>query len=249
MMDSYTAFAKVYDEFMDNIDYDAWGAFLVEKLRENDINDGFVLDLGCGTGTITSYLAEHGYDMTGVDGSSDMLQAALEQRDKTGADILYLCQDMREFELYGTMRAIVSTCDCINYILEDEELAHIFDLVHNYLDPNGIFIFDFTTTRKYEKIGEACIAETRENGSFIWENFYDEAEKINEYQLTLFIREEGDLYRKYEEYHEQKAYGADEIKEMLKNARFEIISENDDYTQRKATDDSERIVVTARCLK
>ena len=112
---------------------------------------------------------------------------------------------MREFELYGTVRAVVSVCDSLNYILEDEELVKVFRLVNNYLDPGGIFLFDLNTIDKYRKIGDTTIAENREEGSFIWDNYYDEDENINEYQLTIFLREgDGDLYRKYEEVHYQR---------------------------------------------
>ncbi len=248
-MNTYTAFATVYDEFMDNVDYDAWGGFIIKKLKENGINEGLVLDLGCGTGKITRYLAASGYDMTGIDASERMLQIASGHRVKAANDILYLCQDMREFELYGTMRAIISTCDSINYILEEKELKKVFGLVHNYLDPDGIFIFDFSTEYKYLSIGDACIAENRENGSFIWENFYDETELINEYRLTLFIPEKSGLYRKYEELHIQRAYTREMMQRLLLEAGFEILSINNGYSDEKPRKDSERILITALCVK
>ena len=120
---------------------------------------------------------------------------------------------MREFELYGTVRAAVSVCDSVNYITEPEELLQVFRLVNNYLDPGGIFLFDLNTLYKYEKIlGESVIAENRDEGSFIWENWYDPEDRINEYDLTLFIREEKDLYRKYQETHFQRAYSIEEIR-------------------------------------
>ena len=97
------------------------------------------MDLGCGTGTMTEKLADYGYDMIGVDNSEDMLELAMEKRMESGKDILYLLQDMREFELYGTVRAIVSVCDSVNYITEPEELEEVFRLVNNYLDPKGVF--------------------------------------------------------------------------------------------------------------
>ena len=109
-----------------------------------------------------------------------MLEIAMEKKDASGLNILYLLQDMREFELYGTVRAIVSVCDSMNYILEEEDLLQVFRLVNNYLDPGGMFIFDLNTTKKYRDMGETTIAENREEASFIWENYFDEEEKINE---------------------------------------------------------------------
>ncbi len=245
-MDEYTALAAVYDEFMDNVDYAAWSERIKEILNEHGIRDGLVLDLGCGTGRLTELMAAKGYDMTGIDASEEMLQQALLRRDESGADILYLQQDMREFELYGTMRAIISTCDCVNYITEPEELRQVFRLVNNYLDPGGIFVFDFNTKAKYADIGDACIAENREDASFIWENMYDAESGLNEYQLTLFLPADNGLYRKYEEYHVQRGYDLKEIKKLLEDAGMTFLTACDGYTGRSADDASERIVVTAR---
>ena len=158
---------------------------------------------------MTELLAEAGFDMIGVDNSEDMLELAMEKRLVSGHDILYLLQDMQEFELYGTVGAIVSVCDSINYITDEEELLEVFRLANNYLDPHGIFLFDFNTEYKYREIlGDNTFAEEREECSFIWENYYDPEEEINEYELTLFVREEEDpeLYRRYQETHFQKAY-------------------------------------------
>ena len=174
-MDSYTSFAKVYDLFMDNIPYEKWCKYVLEILNKYGITDGIVLDLGCGTGTFTELLALAGYDMIGIDNSEEMLNIATEKRVQSGLDILYLLQDMREFELYGTVRAIISICDSINYVLNYEELVKVFSLVNNYLDPDGIFIFDFNTKYKYkELLGDTTIAENREKSSFIWDNYYFE---------------------------------------------------------------------------
>ena len=197
-MDAYTSFAEVYDMFMDNIPYEDWCGYLTSLLKEYGINDGLVLDLGCGTGTLTELLAKEGYDMIGVDVSEDMLQEAIEKRAESGLPILYLLQDMREFELYGTVRAVVSICDSLNYILDYDDLAHVFSLVNNYLDPEGVFIFDLNTPYKYrELIGDATIAENREDASFIWENTWYEREQVNEYDLTIFARTNGEYYQKF----------------------------------------------------
>jgi ubiquinone/menaquinone biosynthesis C-methylase UbiE len=245
-MDEYTALASIYDEFMDNIDYEAWGERIAGILSQEGIADGLVLDLGCGTGIITEFLAKKGYDMTGVDCSEEMLQKAMDKKNKSGADILYLLQDMREFELYGTMRAIVSTCDSLNYIIEPEELLEVFRLVNNYLDPGGIFVFDFNTKKKYADIGNTSISETRDSASFIWENFYNRDDYINEYQLTIFLPVENDLYKKYEEYHVQRGYDLEEIKELLKRAGLVFERAYDGYSDECAHENSDRIVVVAR---
>ena len=247
-MDAYTSFAEVYDTFMDNVPYEEWAEYLAELLQEYDIEDGLVLDLGCGTGSLTEILATKGYDMIGADGSAEMLEIAMEKKAQSGHDILYLLQDMREFELYGTVRAVVSVCDCVNYITDEKELEQVFRLVNNYLDPEGIFIFDFNTEYKYKEIlGEQTIAEDREDCSFIWDNYYYEDESMNEYELTLFIKEQdSNLYRKYQEMHYQKAYTLDAMRELIEWSGLEFVTAYDAYTRKAPTETSERICVVAR---
>ena len=286
-MEAYTSFAQVYDLFMDNVPYEEWSKYLIALLKEEKIEDGLVLDLGCGTGKMTRLLAAAGYDMIGIDCSEDMLEIAgehlchnssveseqvwdvdekgelsqevliqeedlvesdkMQQDEENAAGILYLLQDMREFELYGTVRAIISICDSMNYILEEEDLLQVFKLVNNYLDPKGIFIFDMNTRYKYaDLLGETTITENREEGSFIWENYFDEEEDINQYDLTLFIREEGDLYRKYEETHYQRVYDLDTVKNLLEEAGMEFVTAYDAFTKNPVREDSERIYIIAR---
>ena len=246
-MDAYGSFAMVYDLFMDNVDYDGWSDYLRKLLRRYGVEDGLIMELGCRTGSMTERLAEAGFDMIGVDCSGEMLEIAQEKKCESGLDILYLEQDMREFELYGTVRAVVSVCDSLNYILEDEELVKVFRLVNNYLDPGGIFLFDLNTIDKYRKIGDTTIAENREEGSFIWDNYYDEDENINEYQLTIFLREgDGDLYRKYEEAHYQRGYELERIKELLKEAGLEFLDAFEAFTEHAPDGASERIYIAAR---
>lgn len=246
-MEAYESFAEVYDLFMDNIPYKEWSQYVGSLLKEHGIEDGLLLDLGCGTGSLTELLADQGYDMIGVDNSEDMLQIAMEKKAESGKDILYLLQDMREFELYGTVRAVLSICDCMNYILESKDLIQIFSLVNNYLDPEGIFIFDLNTAYKYETmLGDSTIAEDREECSFIWDNYYDRKTRINEYGLSLFIREEDNLYRKYTEYHYQRSYSIEEIKEAITKAGMEFVTAYDAFTREPAKETSERIYIIAR---
>ena len=206
-----------------------------------------VLDLGCGTGTITELLYEKGYDMIGVDSSEEMLQIALDKKFETGSDILYLCQDMRELDLYSTVGTVVSVCDSLNYLLMDEDVLQTFHLVNNYLFPGGIFIFDFNTIYKYEEvIGDATIAENREDCSFIWENFYSCEDHINEYDVTVFERQEDDLYRRFTETHYQRGYTLEEMKTFLEKAGLIFVTALDEKTHKAPTETSERIYVIAR---
>lgn len=251
-MASYESFARVYDMFMDNIPYEEWEQYLSGLLRERGICGGLVLELGCGTGTMTELLAADGYDMIGVDNSPDMLDIAMEKRDKSGRDILYLMQDMREFELYGTVRAIVCVCDSINYILEEDDLLQVFMLANNYLDPGGCFIFDMNTVHKYRDVmGQATIAENRPEGSFIWDNYFDEEEMVNCYEMTFFIPEDSEgLFRRYEEEHIQRAYEIGEIRDLLGRAGLKLEAVYDAFTKEPPRPDSERVYFIAReCMK
>ncbi len=261
-MENYTDFAKVYDLFMDNVPYEQWGTLLrselerfqVGKLPLEDENlkqeQNTVVDLGCGTGIMTGILADAGYDMIGIDLSEEMLEEA---RKRTGdKDILYLCQDMREFELFGTVGAVVCICDSLNYLTESEDVLQTFRLVNNYLFPGGVFLFDFNTVYKYrDVIGDTVIAENREEASFIWENSYYEEEQINECDLTLFIREgNGNSYRKCTETHVQRGYTPEAIRDLLEKAGLEFVEMRDSDTGEAVTEETERVFCIAReCTK
>ncbi len=248
---AYSSFAKVYDLFMSEIPYEEWHSCVKELLRAEGICDGLVLELGCGTGTFTELLAADGYDMIGVDNSVEMLEIAAQKKEVSGADILYLCQDMREFELYGTVRAVVSVCDSMNYITGEEDLKTVFSLVNNYLDPGGIFLFDLKTVFYFREVmGDCVLADNREEASYIWENYYYEDEQMNEYDLTLFLQEENGLYRKQEESHLQRAYEPDTIRRLLKEAGLKFERAFDADTGGEMRADSERIYIVAReCTK
>lgn len=224
-----------------------------------------ILDLGCGTGTLTELLAGRGYDMIGIDNAQEMLQIAQEKRERSGLPILYLLQDMREFELYGTVGAVISVCDSLNYLLEEADIIKTFRLINNYLYPQGLFIFDFNTVYKYaEVIGDATIAENREECSFIWENYYHEAEEINEYDLTVFVAEkrneagageqlpdEGEQagstrFWRFQEVHYQRGYRLEQMKEYLLQAGLAFVEAIDADTHGEVTGESERVYIVAR---
>ena len=266
MAEAYTDFAAVYDTFMDDTPYGEWCGRLVGLLEkygnagdaENDMNvtsenlrqeRNTILDLGCGTGTLTELLAGRGYDMIGVDSAQEMLQIAMEKRGRSGLDILYLQQDMRSFELYGAVGAVVSVCDSVNYLLTEEDVLRTFRLVCNYLLPGGLFLFDFNTVYKYETvIGDATIAEAREECSFIWDNYYHAAERINEYDLTVFVREDGreDLYRRFRETHYQRGYTLGQMRACLERAGLEFLEASDADTNGEVTGTSGRVCIAAR---
>lgn len=256
----YEDFASVYDELMDETPYEQWCENIVGFMErygvskpERDAGDvleserNLVLDLGCGTGTLTELLYQKGYDMIGVDSSDSMLGIAAAKKEETGSDILYLCQDMRELSLYSTVGTVISVCDCVNYILEEEELVQVFSLVNNYLYPGGIFIFDFNTDYKYrEVVGDTVIAENREDCSFIWENYFDEESGINEYDVTIFVQEEGEHFRRFRETHLQRGYQVEQMCRMVTDAGMQVVAIKDADTGEDVNEYSERVYVVAR---
>ena len=246
-MEAYTGFAEVYDQFMNNVPYERWAEYLRGLFLEYGVRNGLMLELGCGTGTMTEQMAEYGYDMIGVDSSEDMLAEAQEKRMESGHEILYLQQDMREFELYGTVAGVFSVCDSLNYLLEKEDLVTVFRLVNNYLDPKGIFIFDFNTAAEYRNpLRKAPIIETDEDDTMIWENFFDEESGINEHRVLFFLKGEDDRYDKVEEYHEQMAYSLADMKEALAEAGMEFVAAYAAETRNAPTETTPRIYVIAR---
>lgn len=276
-MEAYSDFAYVYDELMDNIPYEQWCDRIEDLIKEYGVSEpvqsdpgensaaeagngqpertedilaserDLVVDLGCGTGTLTSMLRKRGYDMIGVDLSEEMLSVAMEKGQQAEEKILYLQQDMRELELFSTVGTVISVCDSINYILEEEELLEVFNRVNNYLYPGGIFIFDFNTVYKYAQvIGDTTIAENREDCSFIWENYYYPEEEINEYELTVFVQEDGDRFRKFTENHYQRGYTARQMADLVERSGMKVLLVKDSDTDGSVTEETERVYIVAK---
>lgn len=249
-MDSYTSFAALYDLFMEDIPYDEWADWILSVLHAHGIRDGIAADLGCGTGQITRRLARAGYDMIGIDASPQMLEAASEKElpengGPSDPPILYLNQDIRSFELYGTVRAVVCVCDTLNYMLTPADLLSVFRLVNNYLDPGGLFLFDMHTEAFYRSIGDSVIAEDRGCASFIWENEYDPVICENTYRMIFYAEEEDGLYRRMEEEHVTKAYPAELITALLAEAGLKLLAVRDADNGSAPSETSERLQFAA----
>ncbi|MCR5432240.1 MAG: class I SAM-dependent methyltransferase [Lachnospiraceae bacterium] len=242
-MREYSGFAQVYDLFMDNIPYKKWSRYLISLLRAQGVKEGIVAELGCGTGQMTRLLRDAGYDMIGIDMSPDMLGVA--RGKENDESILYLLQDMRSFELYGTVAAIVSVCDSLNYLTEPEDLCKIFKLAKNYLDPGGVMIFDINTKYYYSHVlGNRTVCENRDEGSFIWENEYDKETFINSSYLTIYHKSESDgeeVYERFEEEHMQRGYSIGEVLHYARRAGLTPICTYEAFTKKEPARNSERL--------
>ncbi len=246
----YGAIAHVYDKFnREEIDYSAWADF-IEKSFERFLptKPELVLDLACGTGTMTRELAHRGYEMIGVDASADMLSEAYSNGD--GERILYLNQDMRSFELYGTVGAVVCCLDSLNYLVGDGDLDTTFATVHNYLDPDGLFIFDVNTPYKFEHIYSNNAYVLEDDGVYCgWQNFYDSETKICDFYLSLFEEREDGSYTRSDEHQRERCYDETEIKQTLAKNSFELCGVFSDYAFSPTNDGDHRWFFVAKAKK
>lgn len=244
-MESYKRFASYYDVIMEDVPYEKWVNNILYLCEKYKSVPRLILDLGCGTGIATDIFQKKGYDLIGVDISEEMLSMAREKN----ANILFLNQDMCEFELYGTVDLIYSICDSINYLIEDEDIIDTFKLVNNYLNPQGLFIFDLNTKYKFERVlGNNGFGGTYLDGdiSYIWENFFDIETNINEYYLNLFAKREDGLYERHEEFHVERAYSIEKIIELIKRSGLEFLGVFDEDIMNEPQEDSQRIYIVAR---
>ncbi len=245
---AYENFSKVYDKFMADTPYDEWIEYIKRIWDKFSLSPKLIAELGCGTGNITQRLYNMGYDMIGIDCSENMLSFAREKACLNHSEILYLEQDMREFELYGTVDCVLSLCDSINYILEEEELFEVFKLVNNYLEPKGLFIFDLNTIYKFKYIlASNSFSQSGESSAYTWENYFDEDESVNEYYTNFFIRDDkSGLYERFEEEHYEKGYTIEAIKDLIIKSGLEFLAVYDEMTFFPPKSNSERIFFVAR---
>lgn len=238
-MSQYENFAYIYDHLMEEVDYDKWLAFIDSVFAEHSIKS--VCDLGCGTGNMTIPLSEKGYDMIGVDLSYDMLMVAREKAAEIGQDILFLNQDMKEFELYGTVDGIIATCDSVNY-LKPDDLDVFIKWVNNYLNPDGLFVFDLNTEYKFEHVyGNQTFSELGGDFAYLWENHYKADEKVNEYYISFFVEEEDGSYSRSDEFHKEYVHHPEKMEETLTENGFEILGVHDDYEWRTCQEKTTRM--------
>lgn len=253
MEDIYTALAPFYDIFNGEIDYVKWADFVEENFRRFAARPVHsVLDLGCGTGTMLLELARRGYDMTGVDGSPEMLAVARDRTDEAGKseEVLLLCQDLAEFELYGTVDAVVCCLDTLNHITDTEALSRCLHWVHNYLEPNGIFLFDINSPHKFRTVyGDRDYVLEDEGVVCTWQNCYDEESGLCDFYITLFAEEEDGRYSRTDLFRQERMYPLPLIRRLLRENGFELLSVSDGFHFEKPARKAERFYIAARAIK
>ena len=256
-MPAYDSIASVYDNINSEIDYSAWADF-IEKCFNRFLpsKPELVLDLACGTGSMTFELHSRGYDMIGADASEEMLYKAYDKAYDLGiSNILFIRQDMREFELYGTVGAISCCLDSINYLTSVEDLEKCFSLVHNYLDPDGLFLFDVNTPYKFESIygDNHYIFESRDSYGNLaycgWQNDYDSESKLCSFSLSVFTCNGDGKYSRADEEQTERCYSSNELENALKNNGFDLLGFFADYNFSQPNNDTERWYIVAKAKK
>lgn len=247
-MDIYQLLAPFYAKFNSDVAYDAMADYLDEKFRRFFPGKvASVLDLGCGSGNMTFPLLQKGYDMIGVDISPEMLSVA--RGAEGGARVLWLCQDMTDFELYGTVEAVVSTLDGINHLESEAEVKKCFSLVHNYLVPGGLFAFDINMPYKFRHVyGKNAYFFEEKDVFCAWQNYFHPRNGFCDFYITLFEKK-GRLYERHDARMREKMFAPEKIREWLSGAGFTLLSETDGYTDNRPTETTQRLVFIARAEK
>ncbi len=248
-MAGYGDFAYYYDLLTGNVDYESRCDYISSLLAENGVSKGILLDLACGTGTMSLLLSEKGYDVIGVDASEEMLSQAQEKKMEKGADIIFLCQKMEELDLFGTINAAVSTLDSLNHVTDEEALREIFRRVSLFMEDGGIFLFDVNTPYKHKEVlGDNTFVYDMDEVYCVWQNTTDE-ELLTQVSLDIFEKDtedEEDVYFRYSEEFCERGYELGKIKGILEENKFEVMSVYEEMTKSPVGDKTERAVFVAK---
>ena len=248
---SYGIFSSVYDILTENVEYERIANKICSLLHNNGVDGGLLLDLGCGTGTLSFILENKGYDVIGVDASEDMLMVANEKKYEENSSALFLCQNAEELDLYGTINCAVSSLDTINHIDSLEKVKKAISLVSLFMEMGGIFIFDMNTPYKHEKIlGNNTFVYDMDQVYCVWQNSFDKEEMETKIDLDFFIKNEDDeSFERYSESFCEYAYPPEDILFVLEQCGFEILGTYDDYSDNQVNEETQRITVVAKKIK
>ena len=228
---AYEFLAGCYDRFTQDVDYPRWADYIETHFTRCALPIRTVLDLACGTGSLTAELARRGYEMIGADCSEEMLSVAAEKCRGAGAiEPIFLHQAMEDLDLYGTIDACVCCLDSVNYVTSPKKLARAFRRVHTFLMPGGLFLFDANTPDKLRALDGQVFLDEDEDAYCVWRAEFSPRRRVCTYGMDLFFLEQGDLWRREAEVHEEYAYEPAELEDMLRQAGFRQIRR---YGERK----------------
>ncbi len=237
----YEVLAEFYDGLNPDVDYEKWANFIEEIFKKyGEIETKIVLDLACGTGSMSVELAKKGYEVIGVDLSADMLMEAQQKSFEQGQSILFLNQDMCDIDLYGTVDACVCCLDSLNYLTNIEKVKKCLSLVNNFMNDSGLFVFDVNTPHKFRNTyGNNAYILENESVLCAWQNSFDEDSGECNFDLSFFVENEDGLYERFDESQKERMYTDEEIRSVLKECSFDVVGVYSDYnfTEQKDTDE------------
>lgn len=241
----FSEFAQVYDAFMHYIDYPGWVRYICEILDLYNIKGKKLLDLACGTGTCAILFAKRGFDVIGIDSSSQMLEQAIKKIETEGLNIKLLLQDMRNFKLAGPVNIVTCLYDSLNYLLKAGDLEETYNSVYKVLEEGGIFIFDMNTEYAIQEVwGNKTLYRTEGGIKTVWKSEYDNNTRIVTLHLTWDVNENGKKKKHYE-IHKEISYSNDEIKNLLKKSGFKEVVIYNHGTFQPPIEVTTRIMVVA----
>ena len=254
-MGGYSFFSSVYDTLTENVNYAARADYIADLLADNGIKGGILLDLACGTGTLSVEMSKKGFEVIGVDASADMLSVAMNNAYEAERNILFLCQPMQQLDLYGTINAAICTLDSINHLTDEADVQATFDKVSLFTEPGGIFIFDVNTPYKFENIysdNSYVLEDENEDGGAIycgWQNFYDRESRVCDFYLSVFEEGENGQYYRDDEHQRERCYTREEIENALASTGFELLGVYNGLDFEALTPTDERWYFVARAKK
>lgn len=247
-MSSYDFLAGCYDQLTYDVDYAAWADYIEKQFRRRGLPGKTVLDLACGTGSLTWELAGRGYEMIGADLSPEMLaEAAEKHRNTGGTPPMFLCQSMDKLDLYGTIDACVCCLDSVNYVTDPKKLQRAFGRVHLFLMPGGLFLFDVNAPEKLEGLDGQVFLDETEDAYCVWRAEYSRRSRICSYFMDIFrLDRETGQWDRGEELHRERAYSVDELTGFLRQAGFQDIQVYGDKKMRPPIPGEGRVFFVAR---
>ncbi len=246
MEQSYTAVAALYDRLNGPEIYGRFAARICRLLRQKGIEDGLVLELACGTGTLARALSLEGYEMICCDSSVEMLSIAREKCQDLPVPPVFICQDMRELDLYGTVRAAVCCLDSLNYLTDLDSLRDAVAGVSLFLEPGGVFLFDVKSKEMFRQMAGQCSVYEDEDCYCAWQYGYDGRSGLAEHLVDLFLRQEDGSYLRRQEVHYQRAYSRAQIQRVLEECGLVLEGIYQDLTPRRAAEEQGRLLFAAR---
>lgn len=246
-MSGYADFAAFYDRLTDDVGYPQRAEYVAGLLAANGVKQGMVLDLACGTGSLTLELARHGYEMIGVDASPDMLCAAQEKCARAGEEVLFLCQPMEELDLYGTVNAVVCTLDSLNHVTNPDTLREVFRRAALFLEPGGVFVFDVNTLYKHrEVLGNNTFVYDLDGLYCVWQNALAERDNVVEISLDFFKEQADGTYLRYGEQFAERAYSHSELLSFVQAAGMALCGCYEELTLAPPREETQRVVYVVK---